>query len=1044
MKLFRITLTCLLYFVLLWKNTSAQTVEQRITELLGQMTIEEKIEQLHKAGSMHTADNTRLNIPGFVMADGPHGVRDGLATSFPVGIGMAATWDVDLAERVGIALGKEFRGKGKDQMLGPAIDLTRDPRNGRTPESGGEDPYLNAQINASVVKGVQSTGVIATAKHYNGKHKQIGRNDNDYTISQRNLREHYGLNFRTSVQESGVMSIMSAYNRVNGDQAAESSNLLSDILRVQWGFPFYVVSDWGAVHNSEKAIEAGTDVCMGSDNYQNDLLDLVSSGAVSVDVINEAVRRVLRTKFYSGMMDNYPIGDPSDVNSPEHQALCLEAGKKSLVLLKNQDNVLPLDKNSINKIAVLGPNAAVMRTDGSGSSWVSPFYTITPKEGIENYVGVEKVLYAKGCEIASDSYASDLQSAVLYAQQADVVIYFGGLDPSQEGEGFDRANGSIELPGKQKDFIKLITDVNQKVIVVLISGGICGVNYFINDIEGLIQGFYPGQEGGNAIAQVLFGDYNPAGKLPVTWPKNDNQLPAEITDFDFNNDYGSGYMWFDKKGDIPEFAFGLGLSYTTFSYSNIRIISQQSEYVSKPFIVAVDVTNTGTRAGEEVVQLYLNEDGSYAEMPVKFLRGFKRVYIEPGETKTVEFTLTTNEFYYYNERLRTYMYDPGYYYVRVGGSSDNLPLSKLIDVRQAYPYPDLQIANIYTFPRYSLKGDKVYFAATLINRGVDPTPIGTNHDVLFSINGEEITRSFELADSIPKGGMALVSGNIEIDGKNYWTAGEPGEYTVEAWVDDQNAIQEWNETNNKRTYTFRVYNPPPVNIALNKNVTVSSVEGTGLEGSKAVDGSYTTRWSSQFSDPQIITIDLGSALPFDQIRLVWEAAFAKEYLLQHSSDNVNWTTIAHPTNAMGGTEKYNVDTTARYIRLTGLSRGTEYGYSLYEIEVLQGANVVSVDDEQTNPELPANFSLSNNYPNPFNPSTTIKYELPKASNVKIEIFNSIGELVKVLVDEFHNAGRHERTWNGRDSGGKQVSSGVYFYRMHTEGFTLVKKMMLVK
>jgi len=722
-------------------QTFSQTVEARINQLISQMTIEEKVSQLYKAGAMHTADNTRLKIPGFVMADGPHGVRDGLATSFPVGIGMAATFDVELAEQVGVALGKEFRGKGKHQALGPAMDMTRDPRNGRTPESGGEDPYLNALINSSVIKGMQSAGIIATAKHYNGKHQQINRNGNDYKISQRNLLEHYGLNFRTSVQdagamsimsaynrvngdqaaessnllstilrkkwgfpglnfrtsvqEAGAMSIMSAYNRVNGDQAAESSNLLSTILRKKWGFPFYVVSDWGAVHTSEKAIKAGTDICMGSDNYENDLLNLVNTGKVTVGVIDEAVRRVLRTKIMTGMLDYLPLGNPSDVNSPAHQALCLEAGKKSIVLLKNQNNILPLNKNSINKIAVLplgnpsdvnspahqalcleagkksivllknqnnilplnknsinkiavlGPNAAIMQTDGSGSSWVTPFYTVTPKQGIENYVGPQKVLYAKGVEI-SGGYASDLGTAMQYVTQADVVIYFGGLDPSQEGEGFDRTNGSIELPGRQKEFINLLTQYHQKVIVVLISGGICGVNSFINDIEGLIHGFYPGQEGGNAIAQVLFGDYNPAGRLPVTIPKNDSQLPTEITDFNFDNDYGCGYRWFDEKGLVPEFPFGFGLSYTTFSYSNIKVNTNHT-HMGNIVEVSVDVKNTGTRSGEEVVQLYLTENPSYITKPKKELKGFKRVFLDVNETKTVTFQITPNELYHFNQ-----------------------------------------------------------------------------------------------------------------------------------------------------------------------------------------------------------------------------------------------------------------------------------------------------------------------------------------------------------------------------------------------------------
>lgn len=1020
-------------------QTFSQTVEARINQLISQMTIEEKVSQLYKAGAMHTADNTRLKIPGFVMADGPHGVRDGLATSFPVGIGMAATFDVELAEQVGVALGKEFRGKGKHQALGPAMDMTRDPRNGRTPESGGEDPYLNALINSSVIKGMQSAGIIATAKHYNGKHQQINRNGNDYKISQRNLLEHYGLNFRTSVQEAGAMSIMSAYNRVNGDQAAESSNLLSTILRKKWGFPFYVVSDWGAVHTSEKAIKAGTDICMGSDNYENDLLNLVNTGKVTVGVIDEAVRRVLRTKIMTGMLDYLPLGNPSDVNSPAHQALCLEAGKKSIVLLKNQNNILPLNKNSINKIAVLGPNAAIMQTDGSGSSWVTPFYTVTPKQGIENYVGPQKVLYAKGVEI-SGGYASDLGTAMQYVTQADVVIYFGGLDPSQEGEGFDRTNGSIELPGRQKEFINLLTQYHQKVIVVLISGGICGVNSFINDIEGLIHGFYPGQEGGNAIAQVLFGDYNPAGRLPVTIPKNDSQLPTEITDFNFDNDYGCGYRWFDEKGLVPEFPFGFGLSYTTFSYSNIKVNTNHT-HMGNIVEVSVDVKNTGTRSGEEVVQLYLTENPSYITKPKKELKGFKRAFLDVNETKTVTFQITPNELYHFSQSSNSYEIDPGLYSAQIGGSSDNLPVKINFEIRAQVPTPDLQIGNVYIVPPYPLPEQKITFYATVLNRGVGPSPVSFL-EVLFKVNGQPITRSVELTDSIPKCGMVFISGNADIDGKNYWLAESVGSFTVEAIVDDIKSIPETIETNNSKTKTFKVYEAPPFNLALNKSVTTSSVENSSLQGAYAVDGNYGSRWSSQFSDPQWIKIDFGAQIEFNQIRIYWETAYAKDYKIEFSNDNSAWTTIVNRTDGNGGVEKFDVTVNARYLRILGTKRATEWGYSIYEIEVFKVIGTSSAEESYN--ELPFEFTLSNNYPNPFNPTTKIKYTLPKSSNTKFEIFNSIGELVNTLVNEYQNAGNYEIIWDGKDESNMSVSSGVYFYRMNAEGFTLVKKMVLLK
>ncbi|PKL83194.1 MAG: glycosyl hydrolase [Ignavibacteriae bacterium HGW-Ignavibacteriae-3] len=1020
----------------------SQTLEDRINEVMNKMTIQEKVLQLHKEGGMNTADNARLNIPGFIMADGPHGVRNGLATSFPVGIGLAATWDVDLAYKVGEAMGKEFRGKGIAQMLGPCLDLCLDPRNGRSPETGGEDPYLNAIINTSVVKGVQSTPAIATIKHFYSEYRQAGRTDNNYTLTNRMLLEHHGFQFRDAIQRGGALSVMNSYNLINGQKAAENPNLLGAVLRIKWGFPFYVVSDWGSLWDAKKAIEAGCDIEMGSGLYENTangLLALIQSGKVTETTINNAVRRVLRTKFIAGLMDYYPAGDPSDINSPAHQYLCMDAGRRGIVLLKNQDNILPLDKNKIKTIAVLGPNANVMRTDASGSSWVDPFYKVSPREGIEKYLSPDKVLYAQGCTIA-DNFAGDVSDALQKAAQADVVVYFGGLDPTQEGEGFDRANNSIELPGKQKDFIQLIHSVNPNVIVVLISGGIITATPFINNIKGLMYAFYPGQEGGNAIAQVLFGDYNPSGKLPVTMPLNDSQLPDRTLN-NLDNNKGGGYRWFDYKKFTPQFAFGYGLSYTTFAYSNLKFSQENFIFTDQELTVTAEVKNTGTRAGEEVVQLYLSEPISYTTKFVKDLKGFRKVFLGPGETKTVEFILGPNEFYIYSEQSKSYEIDPGTYHIMVGGSSDKITLSKSIDLRPHPPIPDLQIGNIYTVPRYPLEGDKVIFLATILNRGTGPTPNSLFHEVSFSVNGQFVSRSVALQDSISKGGMALVCGNLGDSNINYWIAGKPGTYNVEAIVDDKKAIGEMIETNNRKTVNLKVYPAPAVNLAKNKTVSVSSAEGAGYEGIKAVDGSYGTRWSSQFSDPQWITIDFGTPVQFNEVRLMWENAYGKEYLIQVSNDNVNWTTVITQTNGTGGYEKYEVSGNSRYLRVYGTKRGTAYGYSLYEIEVFN--NITSdVSDEEDN--LPFNFSLSNNYPNPFNPSTNIEYSLPKAGQIKIEIYNSIGQLVNVLEDSFRNPGNHKIIWNGRNSYGNPVSSGIYFYRMSAEGFTLVKKMALIR
>lgn len=1043
-----------IFFSYQFKNYS-QTLEERITDIISKMSLQEKIQQLHKNDWMTTADNTRLNIPGFVMSDGPHGVRNGLATSFPVGIGLAATWDTSLVRRVGVAMGQEFRGKGIQQMLGPCLDLCLDPRDGRSPETGGEDPYLDAKINTAIVEGVQSTGTIATPKHFYTEYRQNGRTTNDYKISNRMLMEHHGLQFREAIQIGGAMSIMSSYNSLNGKSAAKNPTLLSTILRTKWGFPYYVVSDWNSIYsNPDEAIKAGCDVEMGSDLYADTttgLLGLVKSGKLIENDIDNAVRRVLRTKILSGVMDYYPPGDPSDINSAAHQALCLETGKKGIVLLKNQNNILPLDKNSGKTIAVLGPNANVMRTDAAGSSWVDPFYTVTPRQGIENYVGANKVLYAQGCTISGSSFATDFGVAIQYAKQADVVIYFGGLDPTQEGEGADRANYSIQLPGRQKDFIQLLKNANPNVIVVLISGGICTATPFINDIKGLLYAFYPGQEGGNAIAQILFGDYNPSGKLPVTMPMSDSQLPdssmSQTTNINLDAIQGGGYRWFDYNNTTPQFAFGFGLSYTTFAYSNFTMSHTKYAFYEEPITINVDVTNTGTRAGEEVAQLYVSEPLGFVTKFKKDLKGFQKVFLNPGETKTVSFVVTPSDFYYFSQKTNGYEIDPAPYIFSVGSSSDSIKFSGTLDLRPPNNrLPDLQIANVMTVPRYPVKGDKVIFLATIINRGVWPSPGATFHEVRFKVDGQYACSSVALEDSIPKGGMALICGNVnDNNGTYYWTADNLGTHTIEATVNPTaKDIQETIYTNNTKTATFRVYDAPPVNLALRKTVTVSSIENnnSAYVGSKAVDGNNGTRWSSAWTDTQWITIDFGSVTTFNRIKLNWEAAYGKQYRIEVSNDNSNWTTLLTQTNGQGGIEQYNVSASARYLRIYGTKRGTQYGYSLYEIEVYNLTSPTSVNEKET--ELPFSFKLSNNYPNPFNPSTTINYEIPKASNVRIEIFNSLGQLVKVLTDSFHQAGKYSSIWNGDDSSGSLVASGIYFYRMSAEGFTLVKKMVLMK
>jgi beta-glucosidase len=1020
----------------------AETLDGRIDRIIGQMTIQEKILQLHGEGSMNTADNTRLGIPGFAMADGPHGVREGMGTCFPVGIAMAATWDVELMFQVGAAMGREFRGKGIHQALGPCMDLCRDPRNGRSPESGGEDPYLCAQITTAVTRGIQSTQCIATIKHFNCKNRQYQRTENDHTVSMRNLMEHYGLNFRTAVQAGGALSVMNAYNLINGEKCAENGTLLETILREKWGFPFYVVSDWGSIWNSEKAVKAGCDICMGSSNYKDDMPGLAASGAVPESVIHEAVRRVLLTKITAGMLDDTPAGDPDDVNCEAHKRLCREAGSRGIILLKNEGGLLPLNRTTTDKIAVVGPSAGAARLDGSGSSYVTPYYSVSPRQGITARIGPENVLYAAGCDIHSGSTAG-FGEALQQASSADVVVYIGGLDPTQEGEGIDRVGDSIDLPGKQQDLIIELAKVNPNLVVVLESGGICGINRSIGRIKALVYAFYPGQEGGNAIADVLFGDVNPGGKLPVTMPADDSQLPERNKNF--NDDFGCGYRWFDEKGIPPLFAFGFGLSYTTFRYAKLSV-APSSVPAGQSVRVSVDVENTGQIAGDEVVQLYLAHAGSKVPMPRKQLKGFRRVTLEPGEIKTVVFTITPDELYFYDEAAGCYAVDSGDYTVLAGGSSDNLPLTGQFRVTSSAAAPDLLIANVRTIPPNPVKDSRVLFMATVLNRGTGPSPGGVAHRVSFRVDGTEAAQSNGFVGSIPAGGMALVVA----DGGNEWTAGEPGSYAVEAAVDPLNAITECVENNNMASISMEVLPPPPKNLAAGATVTVSSVEGPGYEGGKAVDGNLKTRWSSAWSDPQTITLDLGGAYSIDRVVLNWEAAFGKDYMIQTSVDGSAWSTALHVTGGDGGTDRLSISGTTRFLRMVGIKRGTEWGYSLYEFQVYSD-QITSVPSKTNHSD---GFFLSHNYPNPFsagggsaiggNLSTSVTFVLPERAAVALHVLDVRGRRIKEIFRGVKEAGRYEASWDGRDGSGNAMPSGMYLFEMRSGTFRAVQKMVYAR
>ncbi|MEK6650017.1 MAG: glycoside hydrolase family 3 C-terminal domain-containing protein, partial [Bacteroidota bacterium] len=577
--------------------------------------------------------------------------------------------------------------------------------------------------------------------------------------------------------------------------------------------------------------------------------------------------------------------------------------------------------------------------------------------------------------------------------------------------------------------------VNRNIVAVIYSGGICGLGRSVGNIKGLIYAFYPGQESGRALADVLLGDYDPAGRLPVTMPTSDAQLPA--WNDDFTDDEGGGYRWFDRQGLSPQFAFGFGLSYTRFSYSGLSV-TPSSVDPGVPVTVRFTLTNTGDRDGEEVVQLYLSDDASTHAMPVKELKAFRRVAVPAGGNIVVDLSLTADELYYYDESLGEYSVEPGAFTIRVGGSSDDLPLTGHFDVVDGMRRPDLLITAIRTVPAFPLPGQPVQFLATVKNQGTIDVAAGTPWRIAFTVDGLEMARYDSTTPSIRPGGMALVCATSGPQGSGAWNAGPAGVYILAAAIDPTGAVDECDEANNTLDRSLTVYTPPPVNLALHAQATATSVERTGYEAARAVDGSMGTRWSSAFSDPQMLQIDLDAVHQIDDIVLYWESAYASSYIVQMTDGISGWTVVRNELNGDGGVDKILVGGPGRTIRIIGVHRGTEWGYSLYEVEVHGPTSTIVPYDS---PMVSAtSFVLADNFPNPFNPTTTLSFTVDREAAASLQVSDALGRTVGVLFQEVALPGR---TYRVRFDGAN-LPAGVYFVRLSTVGRMCVRKMLLVK
>ena len=793
-------------------------VDQRVDAILSQMTLEEKITYIGGINDFFIRPVPRVGIPELKMSDGPLGVHDyGLTTAYPAGIALSATFDTDLALRVGAMMGDDARARGVHFILAPGMNIYRAPMAGRNFEYLGEDPFLASRMAVSLIKGIQSKHVIATAKHFMGNNQEYERNKVSSNIDERTMREIYLPAFEASVKEAHVGAIMDSYNLTNGIHMTQNDYLNNQVLKKEWGFRGILMSDWDATYDGVAAANAGLDLEMPSGKFMNvqTLTAAVNEGKVSVATIDEKVRRILRTAMEFGFFDSPQTDASIPAYSQPGRALTLQEARESMVLLKNSANLLPLDKAKT--VAVIGPNSYPAVPGGGGSSQTKPFVSISFLEGISNYLGSSgKVFYAEDSADLGDvfqreqfvtapggepglkgeyfnneqlsgppalvrtdkivafkwgdgsysadgpvdhfsarwtgvfipktaddykfftssddgvrlyiddqpviddwrrhgetlnSYGKHLEAGKTYqikleyfeatggatvsfgvagasesigretkamAARADVAVVCVGFDPSNESEGSDR---TFRLPAGQDELIRQISSVNKNTIVVITSGGAVDMTQWIDQVSGIIEAWYPGQEGGTALGQILFGEYSPSGKLPASFERQweDNATfhsyytkPGELQ-VEYSEGVFLGYRHFDRASVKPLFPFGYGLSYTTFAYSNLKV-SPGAGNLSQPITVSFDLKNTGKREGAEVAQVYVGDAHASVPRPAKELKGFARVQLKPGESRHVTVTLDRRAFSFYDVKKKDWSAEPGQFGILVGSSSQKIEL----------------------------------------------------------------------------------------------------------------------------------------------------------------------------------------------------------------------------------------------------------------------------------------------------------------------------------------------------------------------------------
>ena len=702
-------------------------MEKRIEKLIKKMTLEEKVGLLHGNSKFYVAGVERLGIPEWSLSDGPHGVRaeinrhdwayagwtNGSASYFPTGTAFAAAWNPELAYRRGEVLGEEARWRKKDVLLGPGVNIIRSPLCGRNFEYMSEDPYMNSVLAVAYIKGLQSRDVACSVKHFAVNNQETNRTTVDVECSERALREIYLPAFKAAVQEGGALTVMAAYNKFRGEFCAENNYLVRKILRNEWGFDGVYVTDWGAAHSTVPSMEAGLDLEMGTliDKYEdwyyaNPLIEAVKSGKIPMSLVDEKVGDVLRVMIKTNVLDPKKRFGPGSMNTKEHQQATYDAAAEAIVLLKNQNNLLPLDFSSIKSLAVIGDNATRKHSNGGLSSEIKAVYEVTPLEALRAKWGDKvDIRFAQGYEklstfvegsnngqssgtFSSKTQESDalLKEAVEVARTSDVALLVCGLNHDYDTESFDRLN--MDIPYGQVELIQEVVKANPRTIVVMIAGS--PLNMAAVDIcsPAIVWAWFNGMEGGNALVDVLSGKVNPSGKMPFTTPVSLDQSPAHaLGNFpgrdlkvNYEEDILVGYRWFDTKGLPVVYPFGYGLSYTTFNYSNLN--TDKKTYDQADTIQATfTLTNTGDREGAEVAQLYVSDPVCSVMRPVKELKGFKKVFLKPGESRRITLDIPVSSLAFYSEAQSQFVVEPGEFILQLGASTSDIKQKISIDVK---------------------------------------------------------------------------------------------------------------------------------------------------------------------------------------------------------------------------------------------------------------------------------------------------------------------------------------------------------------------------